>query len=140
MPRWFLLLLILLLPLRGWVGEAMAGEMLARHIAVAAATGEGHMQHAADSHAHEHGHEHRQAPDHDCAGHAHTDATQADAQTQLPDAGCNSCASCQACSSIALGFAVPVLPVMDFGQAPPSTRLAHFASAEPRLGHKPPIS
>ncbi len=139
MRRWLLLVLILLLPLRGWIGEAMAGEMLARHIAVAAAAADGHAgHHAHEAHAHEHAPA-AHAPDHDCAGHAQPDVM-ADAGTPLPDAGCNTCASCQVCSSVALGFDVPAMPVIEFGHTPPSARLPHFASAELRLGRKPPIS
>lgn len=142
MRRWFVLLLVLLLPLRGWIGEAMAGEMLAQRVAVAAAaTQHGH---AGPIHAqHGHGPAHRlaQAPEHDCLGHAHAQPhTDASAKAQLPDSGCGTCASCQVCSSVALGFHVPALPVIDFAQAPPSVRLPHFASAEPRLRDKPPIS
>ena len=40
MHRWLLLIMIALLPLRGWVGDAMAGDMIEQRLAVAVQTAE----------------------------------------------------------------------------------------------------
>ncbi len=39
-----------------------------------------------------------------------------------------------------LGFDLPAMPVIEFRHPPPAAQLLHFASAELRLGRKPPIS
>jgi hypothetical protein len=150
MRRWLFVLLVVLLPLRGWVGGAMAGEMLARHVAAAQAASQPASQatHAQAPAAAAHAAHHAAAavPPHDCAGHGHAhppahERTAAKAHApQLPDPGCVTCASCQACSSVALGVALPALPLVAFGHATPRAVPPLFASAEPRLGDKPPRS
>lgn len=120
MRRWLVLLMLVLLPLRGWVGEAMAGEMVQQTLQGA---------HSAQM---------QQAADHDdCAGH--DEAAQAShAGATSPDGGCGTCASCQACSAVALVFPPPAMPAAGFSHAPPVFHAPTFASAERQLAFKPP--
>lgn len=111
-----LALAILLLPLRGWLGDAMALDVAPPAVAA-------HADHAA----------------HDMAGMDHDHgATPAPAQAQ-PD--CQStCGNCQLCHSVALTV-WPALALL--GEAPrqaPVFEPVAFASAEPARGFKPPIS
>lgn len=128
--RWFILLLIALLPLRGWVGEAMAGEMLAQRTAAAAA-------HAAQPHDGDAGQHEAHGSGHDCMdGHAAAPADGTDAQ----HGDCPTCAACQVCSSVALGIDMPSTITATFAHVPPAWRDIHFASAEPVRAVEPPIS
>lgn len=134
MARWLLVLMIALLPLRGWVGEAMAGQMLQQRLA--------EMAHATPAAATPSTHD-------DCLGHGQTagaDAPVLAGEPQTKDnasfhAGCLTCASCQVCSAVAL----PALPVAagtspGLSQAPPQGRGWTAACAEPAGLFKPPIS
>lgn len=129
MRRWLLLVMILLLPVRGIVGDAMAGQMLqqrAQHaVAVMPAA-------AADA-----GH-HVAAAAHDCAGHAQQTSPAADHEGAPAD--CPTCASCQVCSSVALSMVVRMPPAVAFTQLQPRTAEPVDASAEPSLAFKPPRS
>jgi hypothetical protein len=115
MRRSVLLVVIAVLCLRVWVGEAMAGHMLAQQIAGAMPAAE----------AAEHG------PD--CPGAA------MDESKPAGHAECGSCLSCQDCSLNAMTmafeaqlFARPTAPVRAGAIA--------FGSNDPRRGHKPPIA
>lgn len=132
MQRWLLLLVILLLPLRGWMGHAMAAEPV-EHGFVA-------MQ--AHAHAVEHGA--RAGHGHDCDDHGHAATAQVEeaqpgqAASPQAQADCATCAICQACSSVALSPApsAPATPV--FSHPRPQTAQPAFASAEPAHLFKPP--
>lgn len=124
MRRWLLILLVLLLPLRAWLGEAMAGEML--HLPAAAVAG-----HAAETPAHGHG------PHADCAEHAHASEVKPDAKPAF-DPDCRTCASCQACSAVALAPELPVRTTASFSHPQPQAVPLAFSSAEPHLAFKPP--
>ena len=124
--------MLVLLPLRGWVGEAMAGQV-AGHPAgqrMAAAATMAHAEHAMDTgHATAPAH----APHAGCAEQAHHDGCGA-----AQDGDCGTCASCQACSSVALSPTV-LLPVgSHFTQPRPETVTVAYASVEPPLAFKPP--
>jgi hypothetical protein len=130
--RWLLLLIVLTLPLRGWMGDAMAAQAL---------------QHAAGPQAHVHAVEHAApaAAAHDCAGHGHSASAQVQAAQPAPDsasadanADCPTCAHCQACSSVALTPASSCPAATVFSQPPPQTAQAAYASAEPAHFFKPP--
>lgn len=131
-----LALMIALLPIRGWLGDAMALEMVrhslpAAEAVVAAANG------IAESHCHE-------ATMEADTGHdmAAMHGTSGDAQQShgTDHANCGTCVACQVCHTVALGG----MPLVDTPhaapQAPPAAHAARFASAEPVLGFKPPIS
>jgi hypothetical protein len=131
MRRWLLLVMILLLPMRAWVGDAMAGQMLQQRAdAIAAGTAEANPAHHAAVRAH-----------HDCDQHAGGMATAADAIAATPAVAaddCPTCASCQVCSSVALSPFVAFMPAAGFSQAPPSSDAPWLSSAEQALAFKPP--
>ena len=125
MRVFFIALLIALLPVRGWVGDAMAISMAGmaggEHAAMAVAVDHGAMDHA------DHG---------DHAGHG---MDMADTGAAIDD-GTHSHSACDVCNG-------PVLTVAD--GSPKLTRAVHglhadrveaFVSSLPRAGHKPPIS
>lgn len=138
-----LALMIALLPLRGWVGDAMAMEMvaatlqqpriainfIASHADMARGTAQFEVHHEAMVHA-------------DCPGHTATTSgsdTPTDSQHQADAADCATCAACQICHTVALTpiplqMASAALPTVQ----PPSSS-HHFASAERAPGFKPPI-
>lgn len=138
-----LALMIALLPIRGWLGDAMAVEM-AKHslpeaVSVAGAATEAHC------------HEAMEAGDHSGM------AMQMSAGTDMPDPlahathdthddagadhqGCGTCTACQVCHTVALGGMPRVDTVHGAPQAPPAAHASRFASAEPAQGLKPPIS
>jgi len=127
-PLFFALMIALLL-LRGWTGDAMANG-----IALAP------LQHAQPSvmamqmsmpMTHDAAHE----ATHDCAGHAATDDNSPAVSTH-----CQSCDACQACHSVAL-----IPPATSPGAAfnpytQPPALATRFASADAAPGQKPPIS
>ena len=126
--------MIVLLPVRGWLGDAMAVEMV-KHSMPAAAVMETAMADDSSAMA-EHCHESMgdgmgmsaQAGDHgtDRSNGSHD--------------GCGTCTACQVCHTVALG-SVDVLNVAHAApQAAPAAHAIHFASAEPAPGLKPPIS
>jgi hypothetical protein len=114
MHRRLLLVLVAVLLLRGWAGEAMAGQMLAQQLQAAAVA----QQVAAHP------------PDCPFAAAANNEAEAAVA--------C-SCLQCDDCSLNAL--VVPHLPHAEpLAAAPLASKPLAFASAEPVRGLKPPIS
>jgi len=139
MRHFLFAILIALLPLRGWVGDAMATQMAAgqlqHHHTEAAAIQADHVhEHEAMDAAH--ADHHAQAPVmHDCA-----DQTADDGDSQSADGHCETCAACQACHAVALSPAA--LDSMPVFSAPTLPRPAAdpFASADTALGQKPPIS
>ncbi len=128
------ILLILLLPLRGWVGDAMAMQMVLP----------GGSPHAADeaSHGTEH-HQAAQRADHrhgtgvglssDCADHAAADAASLDSH-------CQTCTTCQVCHTLAINLRTTVLPVSEPAHPLPPLAVQPFANADRAPGLKPPIS
>ena len=132
MRRWLLLLMVLLLPLRGWVGEAMAGQMLQQHVKAVASVAIP----APAAHAHGHGH------GHDCdqpvQAVAVADAPQDEAAAAPAGTDCPTCASCQACSSVALSPPVWAPAGASFSQPPPQALPLRYASADTALAFKPP--
>lgn len=135
MRRWLLVLMLVLLPLRGWVGEAMAGDMLQQHAARMAA-------HAlASEHRHDHTQahgEHRGHAAHDCLEHASPADGPQDPGEPQAGTDCPTCASCQACSSVALSPFVFVPKVVGFPHPLPEAVQRDYSSAEPALAFKPP--
>lgn len=125
MSRWFVVLMIALLPLRGWVGEAMAGQMIAQQLAAVAQATTPADDAATGAHT-------------DCHGQVTADAPPAAEASSSMD--CGSCTSCQVCHSVAM--AAPALtaaaPLQPHPALPAYGR--QFASAERSPGFKPPIS
>lgn len=131
MRRWFILVLVALLPLRGWVGDAMAGQMLAQHLAATKTVASTPVSMGGGEHS-------------DCMGHAASPAAPAADEAVVADApagaDCPTCAQCQACSSFALALP-PAIALPPLAQAVvPGEAAARFASADPLPGLKPPIS
>jgi hypothetical protein len=120
MRRWLLLILAVLLPLRAWVGDAMAGEMLDQQVA---------------AHVHQQGEPPPAA--HDCDHHGAPAAEQEQAHAH-PAADCPTCSACQVCSSVALSPLPPAVTVGVFHHPPPQHVQRAFSSAEPVLAFKPP--
>jgi len=111
-----LLILVALLPLRGWAGDAMAIQMATQaHSSRLAA--------AAD------------AP----PAHAKCHEMQAEPTSPAQD-HCETCASCQACFTVAI--TIPAMPsaTQTLPHGLPQAASAQFTSAILALGHKPPIS
>lgn len=139
----FFALMIALLLLRGWVGDAMTNSMALaplqpshpaselRQLAVkTAATAAAH---TADEAAHPTAHP--TAPDAapDCAGHA-------TANDDAAATHCQSCDACQACHSVALTPPAASPSAAFNPRAQPPAKAARFASADAVPGQKPPIS
>ena len=116
-----LALAILLLPLRGWLGNAMALDafqpVAAAHATDVMQTGDDHSMH----------------------GMAHADdGTVQPAQAQ-PDCQ-TTCTNCQLCHSVALTVWPALVLLGDAPREAPAFEPVAFASAEPGRGFKPPIS
>ena len=129
-------LMIALLLVRGWAGDAMATDMALaplQHATILIATSDHKLRGQADS-------DHESAASrttHDCGGHA--DEESEDARLAA-DAHCESCAACQACHSVALTPATPGGGSLFSSIPQPRSAAAQFASAETARGQKPPIS
>lgn len=133
------LLMIAMLPLRGWVGDAMATEMAMMKVQHQQAH---HAEHAHQSgEAGTNGEETMQAMAsgassmHDCEGHASTTA-----EPSVNRDHCETCAACQVCHTVALSATAPAPGLNFFPVSVPSADTTQFASAEAALRQKPPIS
>ncbi len=126
MYRWLLLLMIALLPLRGWVGEVMAAEMSARQVQANRTVAIVSQVQAPL---------HRAAHD-DCIEHA----SDPRAGPAAASSDCPTCAMCQACSAMAHASFVASGGASALGQQRPASVEARFASADGARGLKPPIS
>jgi hypothetical protein len=116
-----LLILIALVPLRTWAGDAMAIQMAALASAATLSTSANPL--SAQSDCHEMQAEPASAP---LAG-----------STADP---CATCASCQACFSAGIALLPRQAATQPLPHGVPHARSAHFTSAVLALGHKPPIS
>jgi len=126
-----LVLMIALLPLRGWVGDAMATGMLVTAVAGARvapdmAVSDGHQaMEETPSMAHA-----------DCMGHDTAMQAASDMDPDYP-----SCTMCQTCHTVALSApALLSLAAISLPHALPSAALPCFVSADCALCIKPPIS
>lgn len=117
----FIAFLLVLLPLRGWIGDAMAMDMLiqAHDSASVHAAPQGHV---------------------DCPEHAamHSPADPVDLQAQ-PGADCGSCGGCQICHSAAMPALAALAPAPEMTPAALMPMSVRFASVAPAPGFKPPI-
>jgi hypothetical protein len=135
--------MIILLPLRGWMGDAMATQMASQMNFPALAQ----QQVAIESIA---------ANAHESGASAHFDAQVANATASVkPDCAdhmngndpmpstashCDSCTLCQACSAVLIAEPLPGLAAMSTSPCVPAATARRFASADRALGLKPPIS
>ena len=145
MVRLLLALMLVLLPLRGWMGDAMAMQ----HLAAATATIENvaTLRHSTLAS----GHFDAESGEKRVAGvplHCHDDGAPALSvdnagnsveQSDTP-AGHGTCGACSVCHAVALQI-VSVWPAdADAPSLAPTTGVESFASATPLRGQKPPIS
>jgi hypothetical protein len=116
MRRFVLILMLVLLPLRGWTVDAMGSAMLmpTNPISVTAQS---------------------EASAHDCMGHETSD----DVAAQNDD-DCPTCTLCQICHTVALSASFEHSFIATKTFALPSATPQVFASAEAALSIKPPIS
>ena len=113
-------LMIFLLPLRGWTGDAMATHMASQAVSSPTAEGPVHKAGAAA----------------DCAGHEASDPSDS---TVLKNASGETCQACQACHTVALSGNSTLDSVLFAAPIPPLLMAAQFTSADAALGQKPPI-
>lgn len=125
----FLALLIALLPLRGWVGDVMAMELMGAALAPPEARSAAHPPH------HDAAGECEHAPTHH--GHALAGEPADDVQATVGD--CNTCTACQICHSVALAPMPIQAAAPQLALAAPQSRLPQDVSAERAPGFKPPI-
>lgn len=146
-------LMIALLPLRGWVGDAMATEMAPAQLGqpgtIKNVAHNTHGSWTKDHFYHEsvavealHGvqtHHEAQSPKppllaHDCAGQASAD------HGQSASTACDSCAACQACHTVAIDPQTRLTGPAFNTRTLPGSAATLFASADTARGQKPPIS
>ena len=114
-------LMILLLPLRGWTGDAMATHMASTAVGLEAQVA------AAD----------KTGTVADCAGHQAGEQT----DSSVPkSAGVETCQACQACHTVALSASPTIAGVLFAAPTAPLAAAAQFTSADAALGQKPPIA
>ena len=128
------LLMIVLLPLRGWAADGMATQMASSQIAIESGAARAHEIRVTPIF------DHQKQVKPDC----HEALAGQSAMQEMPppamDADhCGTCQACQACHTVALlPTPLEVTASLSSPQMRP-TRIA-FTSAAPALGQKPPIS
>jgi hypothetical protein len=130
-------LLIALLPLRGWVGDAMATQMAAGQLQHQSTQAAAQADHVHEEVSAAHADHEEAAPEialHDCASQADEGSTHA------AGGHCETCAACQACHTVALTLAAPNLMPVFSAPTLPRPAADQFASADAALRQKPPIS
>lgn len=138
-------LMIVLLPLRGWMGDAMAISMAGMQMGAGAPT------HAIATPGMAHGMAPQSMQDaplaatpaseyEDCADMPMAAAPEPSGESQGTTAGCESCSICQVCGSAATAPDAQRSASLSLPQVSPLGTLPHFASAPHQRGHKPPIS
>lgn len=140
-PLHFVLMIALLL-LRGWTGEAMATGMALTPLQQPQSATTIIATHAHGMSQEEHFHPDSVAPErhhqaqalHDCAAHPSEDASPA------ADAHCDSCAACHACHAMVLAPAAGDSSPVFSSLLLPRAAAAQFSSAVAARGQKPPIS
>lgn len=164
MHRIALILMILLLPLRGWAGDLMATNMAAGHLTVLlqAAQKKSAPSDATESIATQaHGtgataHFHSKNADsrvlselepvtktqtmHDCGDMQTATDTGHENSSTIISMDCGSCSSCQACHTVALSVVAEKSIAIFNPAALPDAAAQTFASADAALSQKPPIS
>lgn len=158
MRHLMLALMILLLPLRGWAGDAMATSMAAGQLTVLQAaqqkvattatksivsntheTWADDHNYSKNSHSHALNHAESQVgaqTAHDCA------VPSMDMSHSLENSGmdCGTCASCQACHTVALSPVADKSISIFYSGTKPEAGTLPLASADSALSEKPPIS
>ena len=141
MRRFIFILMIALLPLRGWMGEAMATEMATMHLIATQAINtpatakfgtkngmngmSGHSEASVDATLPS------TAMPADCEMHAKS-ASDSTPSKQL-------CSHCQACHAVGLAATVQIISPSSLHTPAPAEHVSLFASAPLALSQKPPI-
>ena len=140
-------LMMVLLLLRGWMGDAMAISMMNLQPGGGAQAHAMSMQNMAHDMAPQSKadlpQDGAQAGVHgDCAGMMMmaVAAPESAGESAGAMAGCESCAVCQACSAVVMGADAQRSLTLALAQASPVGALPHFASAHAQRWQKPPIS
>jgi hypothetical protein len=143
--RFFVLaLMMVLLPLRGWTGDAMATEM-ALNSAVQQMHQTAQTAQKADAHGGHHAQTHVTVNTTDCLNYANCDQTHAAGHGAGHGLGhvagnCESCSACQACPNVALLVDTDNLKLRFNSIWTPSAGADPFVSADAAPDQKPPIS
>ena len=140
MRHLLLIIMIALLPLRGWAGDAMATNMAAiqaQHLSLNATKGIAIGDYQTDVKVHfdsETAATKTTSVAADCSGHDSGNVSFED------DTHCDSCSACQACHTVALSLtSIDAIAAFNVSTLP-CAAAAQFASAPVLLGKKPPIS
>ncbi len=140
MHRIFLILLIALLPMRGWIGDATAAQMASQAVVKGTfvlAEEAGSATKTEANHAHMAGtsdHFHAEITI-DCASHMANGSSPASDKEH-----CNTCGVCQVCNSVTLAMPSPVAATATIALWVPPYRSTRFTSADRALSLKPPTS
>ncbi len=138
-----LALMIALLPLRGWVGDAMAVEMVASALNDAETAIDFAAPHADSTRPEAESDTQTAAMTHaDCPGHmamVTSSDSPADDMQPVHAADCATCAACQICHTVALTPVAWHIGTYALSAIQPQASSHHFASAERAPGFKPPI-
>ena len=139
----FFALMITLLPLRGWMGDAMATEMAVMQISHARAAGQDVAGHGGSPVSAESARLVHHAMPAVLAGHGCGEPAASDVSDDSGKGGDvhgASCQFCSACHALALSGVFEASSPASSAAGLSSSPTAPFASAEPALGLKPPIS
>lgn len=123
-----LAIMIALLPVRGWLGDAMAVGMALHDMASSASVAHGQGD----------GHARQGRTDSDNAAHA--DCLEHSAPADAGHSSCTQCSACDVCHSVALALNPAPIPPAGFQASMRPPTGAAFVSAEPQPGFKPPIA
>ena len=132
-----LVLMIALLPLRGWAGEVMATQMAASAVAIEAGASDAHEIGGKASFIHQKQMFESSNVTSDC--HEQLSSHQ-DTSNATNSEHCATCPACQVCHTVALSL--PSLDVTISFASPQlgQTSASTFTSADAALGQKPPIA
>ena len=127
-------LMIVLLPLRSWAGDAMATQMAGSQIAIESGAANAHETSATATFDHQ-----KQAKS-DCHEATPSPLDSHPSASHEPGSNhCGNCVACQACHTVALLPALLKVPAeLSSPQLQPARTV--FTSAATALGQKPPIS
>ena len=131
MRRIVFILMIALLPLRGWMGEAMATEMATMHLIATQAINTPAIAKFGTENGISSPLETSAAMPADCDMHAKS-APDTPPSKQL-------CSHCQACHAVGLACTVQIISTHTPHYAAPTAHVSLFASAPLALSQKPPI-
>ena len=137
MRRWFFVLMILMLPLRAWVGDAMAMQMAlpGQHAPAAGAMQHPDVAPALADAPHAQVNPVALTAAADCAGHSDPQQSSGD---ELEAAHCEACAMCQTCHTVAV-LLPGMLVAHQLSPSSPPAIMQTFASADRALLLEPPI-